>query len=103
MTAPVPGDPRDQLAEAEGARRNGLASDGRGWFRSKEDRQECYAIADALLPTVERIATERAAEALRPVLDLADRLDEDWEAVMVGHDHDECLGDIIRAATETPR
>jgi hypothetical protein len=40
---------RDLLAETEGKRRNGPASDGRGWFRTDEDRQECYAIADAML------------------------------------------------------
>jgi hypothetical protein len=43
-------------------------------------------------------ADHEPADAIQRVLALADRLDEDWEAVMVGHDHDECLGDIIRAA-----
>jgi hypothetical protein len=41
---------RNLLAETEGLRRNGPASDGRGWFRTKADRNECYAVADSLLP-----------------------------------------------------
>lgn len=41
---------RDLLAETEGKRRNGPASDGRGWFRTQTDREGCYAVADALLP-----------------------------------------------------
>jgi hypothetical protein len=40
---------RHILAEAEGARRNGVASDGRGWFRTAADRVDCYAVADAVL------------------------------------------------------
>lgn len=46
-------DPRDALqdllAENEGARRNGRASDGRGWYRTDAEREECYAIADTVL------------------------------------------------------
>ncbi|MFD6565469.1 hypothetical protein [Micromonospora profundi] len=41
---------RDLLAETEGKRRNGPASDGRGWFRTEADRDDCYAVADAMLP-----------------------------------------------------
>ncbi|MEV1315448.1 hypothetical protein AB0J14_05105 [Micromonospora arborensis] len=41
---------RDLLAETEGARRNGLAGDGRGWFQNQSDRDDCYAVADAMLP-----------------------------------------------------
>jgi hypothetical protein len=40
---------RKIIAEAEGARRNGVASDGRGWFRTDADRMDCYAVADAVL------------------------------------------------------
>lgn len=55
---------RDRLAEALGLRRNGPASDGRGWFRDEQQRQECLADADALLPVVDAIAAERAADEL---------------------------------------
>lgn len=41
---------RNLLAEAEGARRNGVADDGRGWYRTEADRTDCYAVADSLLP-----------------------------------------------------
>jgi hypothetical protein len=41
---------RDLLAETEGRRRNGPASDGRGWYRTEADRADCYAVADNLLP-----------------------------------------------------
>lgn len=40
---------RDLIAENEGKRRNGAASDGRGWFRSDADRMECFAVADAVM------------------------------------------------------
>lgn len=33
------------LAIAEGGRRNGLASDGRGWFRNEDDLEECFEVA----------------------------------------------------------
>jgi hypothetical protein len=36
---------REVAAEAEGLRRNGPASDGRGWYRTEADRMECFAIA----------------------------------------------------------
>lgn len=55
MTAPAPlsgGDARTQLAEVLDER----LPDSMG-------RAECNALLDALLPTVERIADERAAEA----------------------------------------
>lgn len=41
---------RNLLAETEGLRRDGPASDGRGWYRTQADRTGCYAVADSLLP-----------------------------------------------------
>ncbi|MFK0182095.1 hypothetical protein ACIQVR_39795 [Streptomyces xanthochromogenes] len=43
---------RDEIAETLGAHRNGPASDGRGWFRTDEQRAELYAEADAILAAV---------------------------------------------------
>jgi hypothetical protein len=62
------------------------------------DSESELAGEDAAAIVAEHNATPRLVAALRAVLSLADRLDEDWEAVMVGHDHDECLGNIIRSA-----
>ena len=72
MTAPAPlsgGDTRTQLAEAL---RHLLASDDATMYYDAPhavwNAGDRYA--DALLPVVERIADERAAEALRPFEDL---------------------------------
>ncbi len=40
---------RDLIALNEAARRNGPASDGQGWYRTEADRDDCYAVADAVL------------------------------------------------------
>ena len=45
MTSPL----RDLIALNEGARRNGSASDGKGWYRNEADREDCYAVADAVV------------------------------------------------------
>jgi hypothetical protein len=88
----------DRLEQAHAAAWDevaGLCDGSRRWTMRvpvDEARDSDTVIATALT------GGEKAAAALRAVLALADRLDEDWEAVMVGHDHDECLGDIIRSA-----
>lgn len=45
--------PRDELifmiAEEYGKRRNGPASDGRGWFRDEEDQAECTSVAEMVV------------------------------------------------------
>lgn len=47
---PVPDDVITRvLALRLGAQRNGVASDGRGWFRTDEQREECYEIARDLV------------------------------------------------------
>lgn len=64
MTSPVPGGTRDQLAEALAIHRydaeTRTCSCGAHFH---PDYVDLHLAEDALLPTVERIATERAAEA----------------------------------------
>jgi len=59
---------RQRIALAVGAHRNGLASDGQGWFRDDADMAECYALAEALLPlfAAERQAAYQDGEAQSP-------------------------------------
>lgn len=47
---------RDLIAENEGRRRNGPASDGRGWYRRAGDREDCYAVADAVMELLETVS-----------------------------------------------
>lgn len=42
-------DARDHLAEALALQMNGPASDGRGWYRTEVQREDCYARADAIM------------------------------------------------------
>lgn len=60
MSAEFPQEWRNALAEEEGARRNGQASDGRGWFRTAAEGEECYALAD------DRLAALSEVGALQP-------------------------------------
>jgi hypothetical protein len=62
----------DLLAETEGARRNGLASDGRGWFRLGTDREECYAVARAAVEAL--TAAGRQATPTGPASQVAPNL-----------------------------
>jgi hypothetical protein len=71
MTVPAP-DLRDRLAESFALQLNGPANDGRGWYRSGDERTECYARADAVLSIVQAELAER--DQLRA--DLA-RVDEE--------------------------
>lgn len=58
MTTPAKQELRDLIAENEGKRRNGPASDGRGWYRNEADQAECYAIADAVVALFHEVADE---------------------------------------------
>lgn len=74
---------RQRLALAVGAHRNGLASDGQGWFRDEADETECYTLAAALLPLV---AAERA-DAVREeaaALRRTPRDSRDYPAALTG-------------------
>lgn len=66
---PAPGpDPalQDRVALAIGAHRNGPASDGRGWYRTPQDANECRAIADTVLaelaPELDALTAARAGD-----------------------------------------
>lgn len=53
MTQETPRADVDLVAEVLGGRRNGLASDGRGWYRTADDRADCYADAAAVLAALD--------------------------------------------------
>jgi hypothetical protein len=64
---------REVAAEAEALRRNGPASDGRGWYRTAADRVECFAIADAVLAAVLPVHREMVlGEAAQSIIDHMD-------------------------------
>jgi hypothetical protein len=72
-------DLRARIAEALAARPNGLASDGRGWFRDDEERERFHAEADAVLavaqPELDRLRAELAAARAQAFTDGAAELD----------------------------
>jgi hypothetical protein len=45
---------RDEIAEALALHLNGPASDGRGWYRTDEQRAQCYEQADAVLAALSK-------------------------------------------------
>jgi hypothetical protein len=56
---------RDLIAENEGKRRNGAASDGRGWYRTDAERMDCYAVADAVMELFAAVVTREVTLPLR--------------------------------------
>lgn len=83
--APVDEQLRQRVALAIGAHRNGLASDGLGWFRNDEDMTECHDLAAAVLA------------ALRPELDALAAHEEHRKgiAAALGHRNDALWDDLI--------
>jgi hypothetical protein len=55
----------DRIADALGAHRNGTASDGRGWFRTTEERAELHDVAAAVMAVVQPELDARDAEIAR--------------------------------------
>lgn len=49
---------RDLIAENEGKRRNGAASDGRGWYRNADEREDCLAVAAAVMELFPDVVVE---------------------------------------------
>jgi hypothetical protein len=47
---------RDEIAEALALHLNGPASDGQGWYRTDEQRDECYAQADLVMAVLRKTA-----------------------------------------------
>lgn len=45
---------RDEIADALALHLNGPASDGRGWYRTDEQRTQCYAQADTVIDALRK-------------------------------------------------
>jgi hypothetical protein len=84
-------DLREQLAEVLALRINGPASDGRGWYRTDEERSDCYAQADAALAVVLPLLDAKQAandhlDFLRAAVDLIRRADLPSEQILLSLD-----------------
>lgn len=108
---------REVAAEAEALRRNGPASDGRGWYRTEADRVECFAVADAVLAAVLPVHREIVLrEAASPLAALSRWIDDhpanatrDPEArawgriAKIGEEAGEVIAAMIAVTGQNPR